>query len=43
MRKRISEIKARGAEIVGHGAVLKVLVISMVLVVAAFIIIFMVA
>ena len=43
MRKRISEIKARGAEIVGHGAVLKVLVISMVLVIAAFVIVFMVA
>ena len=43
MPKRISEIKARGAEIVGHGTVLKVLAISMVLVIAAFIIIFMVA
>lgn len=43
MRKKISEIKARSAEIVGHGAMLKVLVISLGLSSAAFIIVFMVA
>ena len=43
MRKRISELKARSADIVGHGAVLKVLLISLGLVVAAFIIVFMAA
>lgn len=43
MRKRISELKARSADIVGNGSVLKVLLISLGLVVAAFIIVFMVA
>jgi len=43
MRKRISEIKARGAEIVGHGVVLKVLLTSLGMLVAAFIIVFTVA
>lgn len=42
MRKQISEIRARGAEIVGHGAILKVLLISLGLVVVAFVIVGMV-
>ena len=39
MRKRISELKARGAVILGHGAMLKVLLISLALGVVAFIVV----
>lgn len=37
MRKHISALKARGAAIVGHGAMLKTLLASVVLVVVAFV------
>ena len=43
MRKRTSKIKARGAEIVGNGAMLKVLLSSLGLVMAGFIFVFMIA
>lgn len=43
MRKRVSEITARGAEIVGNGSVLKVLLTSLGLLVVAFIVVFMIA
>jgi hypothetical protein len=39
MRKRLSELKARGSVIVGHGAMLKVLLVSIALVVVAFLVI----
>ena len=39
MGKRISELKARGAVILGGGAMLKVLLISLGLVIVAFIIV----
>jgi hypothetical protein len=39
MLKHISTLRARGAAIVGHGAMVKVLVISMTLVVVGFIIV----
>lgn len=37
MRRRISMLKARGAAIVGHGAMLKTLVVSLALIVVAFV------
>lgn len=37
MHKRLSEVKARGAVILGHGAMLKVLLASLAMVVVAFI------
>ena len=42
MRRRISEIRARGAEIVGEGSVLKVLLVSLGVLVLAFVIVGMV-
>lgn len=39
MGKRISALKARGAEILGRGGMLKVLVISILLVVVAFVVV----
>ena len=42
MSKRISALKARGAVILGHGAMVKVLLISMALGIVAFIVVGMV-
>ena len=43
MRKRISALKARGAVILGRGAMLKVLLISMALAIVAFFVVAMVS
>jgi hypothetical protein len=42
MRRIISEMKARSAVILGEGAMLKVLLISLALVIAAFIVVFLI-